>query len=57
MLKFPAGRGTHSGQNIKGEGRGLTEALAVSDREATSPDSFLGLLARSSNGLCVCVCA
>ena len=42
MLRFPVGRGTRSGQNTKGEGRGLTEALTVSDRVAASPGFLLG---------------
>ena len=37
MLRFPAELGTRSGQNTKGEERGLTEALAMSDCAAASP--------------------
>lgn len=57
MLRFPAGLGTRSGQNTKGEGRGLTEALAVSDRAAASPGFLLGASGSELQwALCVCLC-
>lgn len=60
MLRFPAELGTRSGQNTKGEERGLTEALAVSDHAAASPGFLLGASGLELQwalcvGLCVCV--
>ena len=57
MLRFPAELGTRSGQNTKGEERGLTEALAMSDCAAASPGFLLGASGLELQwALCVCVC-
>ena len=56
MLRFPAELGTRSGQNTKGEERGLTEALAMSDCAAASPGFLLGASGLELQwALCVCV--